>query len=61
MHTVTRATIEPTERSIPPAIMMIVMPSAAVPTMTVWTAIVRQLYRLRNDPESRVKHGEQQR
>ena len=43
-RTVTSATVEPTERSIPPAIMMIVMPSAAVPTITVCTAIVRQLY-----------------
>ena len=43
MQTVTSATVEPTERSIPPAIMMIVMPRAAVPTITVWTAIVRQL------------------
>ena len=34
---------------------MIVIPSAAVPTITVCTAIVRQLYTLRNDPESRVK------
>ncbi len=43
MQTVTRAMVEPTERSIPPAIMMRVMPSAAVPTIIVCTAIVRQL------------------
>ena len=43
MPTVTSATVEPTERSIPPEIMMIVMPRAAVPTITVCTAIVRQL------------------
>ena len=54
MHTVTSATVEPTERSIPPAIMIIVMPRAAMPTITVWTAIVRQLSRVRNRPDSRV-------
>ncbi len=54
MHTVTSATVEPTERSIPPAIMMIVMPRAAVPTITVWTAIVRQLSTVRNVPDWRV-------
>ena len=43
MPTVTSATVEPTDRSIPPEIMIIVMPSAAVPTITVCTAIVRQL------------------
>ena len=43
MTTVTSATAEPTERSIPPEIMMSVIPSAAVPTITVCTAIVRQL------------------
>ena len=39
MQTVTSATVDPTERSIPPAIMMMVMPSAAVPTITDCTAI----------------------
>ena len=55
MQTVTSATVDPTERSIPPAIMMIVMPSAAVPTITVCTAIVRQLSTDRNWPDSRVR------
>ncbi len=54
MHTVTSATVEPTERSIPPAIMMIVMPRAAVATMTVCTAIVRQLSAVKNRPDWRV-------
>ncbi len=33
------ATIEPTDRSIPPATITIVMPSAATQTMAVWRAI----------------------
>ncbi len=54
MQTVTSATVEPTDRSIPPAIMMRVMPRAAVPTITVWTAIVRPFSADRNCPDSRV-------
>ena len=54
MQTVTSATVDPTERSIPPAIMMIVMPSAAVATITDCTAIVCQLCNDTNRDDSRV-------
>ena len=54
MQTVTSATVEPTDRSIPPAIMMIVMPRAAVATITDCTAIVCQLSSVMNRPDSRV-------
>ena len=60
MQTVTSATVEPTERSIPPAIMMIVMPRAAMPTITVCTAIVRQLSTVRKVPDCRVSVSEEQ-
>ena len=61
MQTVTSATVEPTERSIPPAIMMIVMPRAAVPTITVCTAIVRQLSTRQESARLAGQHGEEQR
>ena len=54
IHTVTSATVEPADRSIPPAIMISVIPRAAMPTITVWTAIVRQLSTVRNVPVWRV-------
>ena len=55
--TVTRAIAEPMERSIPPEIMTRVTPSAAMPTVTLWTAIVRRLNGVRNMPDRRVCHA----
>ena len=43
MTTVVSATDDPTERSIPPDTMTIVMPAAAMPTTTVCRAIVTRL------------------
>ncbi len=51
--TVTSATAEPTDRSIPPAIITAVIPSAAIPTMTACTAIIRQVNAWRNIPVCR--------
>ena len=39
---------EPTDRSMPPATITIVMPSAAMPTMAVWRAISSRLTGLKN-------------
>jgi hypothetical protein len=47
-RTVVSATIEPTERSMPPAIMTSVMPEAAMPTTTVCRAIVTRFCVLPN-------------
>ncbi len=44
MATVTRAMIDPTERSIPPEMMISVMPRAAEPTIAVWRAMVSRLF-----------------
>ncbi len=43
MTTVLSATIEPTDKSMPPEMMTSVIPSAAMPTMVVWRAMVSRL------------------
>ena len=48
MTTVVNATIDPTDRSIPPATITIVMPSAAVQTMAVCLAISSRLLPRKN-------------
>ena len=48
MATVLSATIEPTERSIPPAIMTSVIPIAAMPTIVVWRAMVSTVSKLQS-------------
>ena len=48
MTTVLRAITDPTDRSIPPATITIVMPSAATHTMAAWRAISSRLAALKN-------------
>jgi hypothetical protein len=48
MLTQTTATAEPTERSIPPAMMISVMPSAAMPTTAVWRRMSSKLSTVKN-------------
>ena len=38
---------DPTDRSIPPLMMMSVMPIAAIPTETIWLAVERKVLTLR--------------
>ena len=47
--------LEPTERSMPPLTMIIVMPRAPIATMTVWVKIVLKLWYVRKN--SRVSAG----
>ena len=48
MTTVLSATIDPTDRSIPPAAITIVIPRAATQTITAWRAISSRLAARRN-------------
>ena len=41
--TLVRATAEPTDRSMPPLTMIIVMPSAPMATITVWVKMILKL------------------
>jgi hypothetical protein len=47
--TVTSDTTYPTDKSIPPLIMITVMPSATVAGIEAWTITIFKLYGLRND------------
>ena len=45
--TVHKAIVEPTERSIPPEMMIKVIPSAAIPTTALWSSIISKLFSVR--------------
>ena len=53
-RTVTSATAEPIDRSIPPEIITAVIPKEAIPTITAWTEIVRQFNGARNGLDARL-------